>query len=179
MHTWMTGLGLNPSELIVFAVIHGYTASCGSYKGGMEMLGKWCGVNRQHAYRYLKPLIEKGLVKQIKASGGRNAAAYISTVKPSQYGTDDESQMGRLTAPERDGKPSQYGTHIDNIDIINNTPSIPLKGGSANAGAKSEAPRRKPRRPKNRALNYMTNGATTEAVLRAAGISMGEEFYED
>ena len=37
-----TDLHLTGNELIVFAVIHGYTVSCGSYKGGMEMLGKWC-----------------------------------------------------------------------------------------------------------------------------------------
>lgn len=164
LHTWMTELGLNPSELIVFAVIHGYTVSCGSYKGGMEMLGKWCGVSRQHAYRYLQPLIEKGLVKQTQGSGGRNAAVYVSTVNPSQYGTDEEDQKGRLTVPNRDSKPSQIGTHINNNRYIDNPPT-PLKGG-----------KHKKRIP--RSLNYMHGEPLTEDNLNAMGITMGSEFYD-
>jgi hypothetical protein len=161
----MTELGLNTSELIAFAVIHGYTVSCGGYQGGMEMLGKWCGTSRQHAYRYLKPLIDKGFVKQVKASGGRNAAVYISTVKPSQYGTVEEDQLGRLTVPKRDGKPSQYGTHIDNNRYID-TPYSPPKRG-------------RHKKSPNRALNYLHGKPLTEEEMKAMGISTGQEFYDE
>ena len=173
LHTWMaTDLHLTGNELIVFAVIHGYTVSCGSYKGGMEMLGKWCGVSRQHAYRHLQPLIEKGLVKQTQGSGGRNTAVYISTVKPSQYGTDEENQKGRLTVPNRDGKPSQYGTHIDNIDIID-TPYSPPKGDGA---GRPQRPRRKTRSQK-RATNIMTDPHFEEEARRIVRESSAE-FYD-
>lgn len=177
LHSWMTELGLNPSELIAFAVIHGYTVSCGSYKGGMEMLGKWCGVSRQHAYRYLQPLIEKGLVKQTQGSGGRNTAVYISTVKPSQYGTDEENQRGRLTVPNRDGKPSQFGTHIDNIDIID-TPYSPPTRGTAHADAKPERKRRTSGK-RRRAVDIIPSGIDYSSEgLKRMGISQGEEFYD-
>ena len=174
LHTWMTELGLNPSELIVFAVIHGYTASCGEYHGGVEVLGKWTGLRRQHVYPFLKSLVDKGLIRQTRTSGGRHAAAYISLVNRPNIGQFD----GRLTVRNRDGKPSEIGTHIDNIDIIDNPPT-PLGGGRANADARPERKRRSNSR-RNRALNYMhSEHRYTEDDLRKMGISLGEEFYDN
>lgn len=173
----MTELGISGNELIAFAVIYGYTVSCGGYQGGMETLGKWCGVNRQNAYRYLQPLIEKGLVKQVKGSGGRNAAVYISTVQPSQNETVKEKQMRRLTVSNRDGKPSQIETHIDNIDIID-TPYSPPKGDSANADAKPERKRRTSGK-RRRAVDIISSESDySPEGLKRMGISQGEEFYD-
>lgn len=173
LHTWMTELGLNPSELIVFAVIHGYTASCGEYHGGVEVLGKWTGLRRQHVYPFLKSLVDKGLIRQTRTSGGRHAAAYISLVNRPNIGQFD----GRLTVRNRDGKPSEIGTHIDNIDIIDNPPT-PLGGGRANADARPERKRRSSGK-RRRAVDIIPSGIdySTEG-LKKMGISQGEEFYD-
>ena len=138
LNMWMaTELNLSGNELIVFAVIHGYTASCGEYHGGVEVLGKWTGLRRQHVYPFLKSLTDKGLIKQTRASGGRHAAAYISLVNRPNIGQLD----GQLTVLNRDSKPSEIGTHIDNKDNID-TPYSPPRGDSANANAKQRARRR-------------------------------------
>lgn len=173
LHTWMTELGLNPSELIVFAVIHGYTASCGEYHGGVEVLGKWTGLRRQHVYPFLKSLADKGLIKQTRASGGRHAAAYISLVNRPNIGQLD----GQLTVRNRDGKPSEIGTHIDNNRYID-TPYSPPTRGTAHADAKPERKRRSSGK-RRRAVDIIPSGIdySTEG-LKKMGISQGEEFYD-
>ena len=168
LHSWMTGLGLSASELICFAVIHGYTEYAGGYQGGMEALGKWCGLARSHVYPVIKSLTDKQLIAQTSPSKGRNAAVYVSLGKPSHIGTVE----GRLTVPYSDGKPSHIGTHIDNIDNIDNNPLNPPKRGT------ERKPYRRSRR-QNPALDYKDDTDYSREALRANGISFGEEFYSD
>ena len=171
LNMWMASeLGLSGNELIVFAVIHGYTAFCGGYQGGMDMLGKWCGLSRRNAYRVISPLIEKGLVKQTVSSKGRNASVYVSLVNRVNMTQLD----AQLTVSNRDGKPCQNDTHIDNNRYIDKPPVSPLKGGGT---AKPQRPRRKTR-SQERATNILTDPRLAEDVERIVKES-SEEFYQD
>ena len=168
LNMWMASeLNLSGNELIIFAVIHQYTAYQGGYDRGMNGLTDWTGCARSKAYEAVNRLIDKGLVERSSASKGRNPTVYRSKV--------NRPETGRFW----DGKPSQNGTvnrpetgHlIDSIDSIDNTPYNPPKRGTE----------RKPYRPrrKNPALNYDQGGSYDKETLKQQyGISFGEEFYE-
>lgn len=62
---WMLELDLNTRELLTYALIYGFSQdgeSC--YHGSLEYLGEWLGIDSAHSVRYLKPLVEKGLVEK-------------------------------------------------------------------------------------------------------------------
>jgi len=66
---WMLDLGLNTRELLTYALIYGFSQDGeGYYYGSLEYLSSWLGMSdRTNATRYLKPLVEKGLL--IKKEG--------------------------------------------------------------------------------------------------------------
>jgi hypothetical protein len=172
----MTELGLNPSELIAFAVIHHYTAYQGGYAGGALALSKWCGIAKSKIYRVLDKLIEKEYVVKLKTSKGRGTTVYASIINCPQTGQLEDakgdsylSRKGTVNCPET-------GHYIDNRYI--DTPYSPPKGDSANAGAKSGASERKRRRPR-RATNIISSGDDySDERLAEMGITMGKEFYD-
>ena len=59
---WMAKTGLNPSELIIFAVIHSFTESGGSYFGGISTLKEWTGCGERTVQNALKHLVSEGWV---------------------------------------------------------------------------------------------------------------------
>ena len=61
---WMLDLNLNTRELLCYAIIYGFSQSDpGFYYGSLEYLANWLGVDdRSNVTRYLKPLVEQGLV---------------------------------------------------------------------------------------------------------------------
>lgn len=179
LHKWMTELGLNPSELIAFAVIHHYTAYQGGYAGGALALAKWCGIAKSKIYRVLDKLIEREYVVKLKVSKGRGTSVYASIVNCPQTGQLEGAKGDSCLSPNGTVNCPKTGHYIDNRYIDN--PPTPLKGGSASAGAKPGERKRRRGAPKpNRALNYL-RGKTdySDEELRKLGISMGEEFYED
>ena len=66
---WMLDLNLNTRELLTYALIYGFSQDGeGYYYGSLEYLSSWLGMSdRTNAARYLKPLVDKGLV--IKKEG--------------------------------------------------------------------------------------------------------------
>lgn len=68
----MTELGLSSSELIVFAIIYGFTVSTEEHvcTASLDYLADWAGVSRMQVTRVIKALTEKGLV--IKENVRRN-----------------------------------------------------------------------------------------------------------
>jgi len=136
VYEWMVKeCGLSGNELLVFALIHGYTETVGEYAGGVAKIGEWISVSRQHVYPYLRSLTEKGLIEQAKPSGGRTTATYISKANRPKFGRLEREATDRIS----DGKPTEYRTvnrpnighnNIRNIDrddfgIENNTPLSP------------------------------------------------------
>lgn len=81
---WMLDLDLNTRELLTYALIYSFSQdgkSC--YYGSLEYLSKWLGINdRTNAVRYLKPLVEKGLVakKDIRTRANQKGCLYIALI---------------------------------------------------------------------------------------------------
>lgn len=62
---WMVDLGLSSNELLIFAVINGFSMDGKStFNGGLQYLCDLTGINRRTAIRCLSNLIEQGLVKK-------------------------------------------------------------------------------------------------------------------
>jgi len=60
---WMLELGLNTRELLTYALIYSFGQYDSYYYGSLEYLAAWLGINdRTNATRYLKPLVDKGLI---------------------------------------------------------------------------------------------------------------------
>ena len=62
---WMLDLNLNARELLVYAIIYGFSQDGeGYYYGSFSYLAEWLGIRNssQNVIRYLKPLVEKNLV---------------------------------------------------------------------------------------------------------------------
>ncbi len=81
---WMLELKLNTRELLTFALIYSFSQDQMSfYYGSLEYLASWLGVSdRTNAVRYLKPLVERGLVKktEVRAKNNQKACLYQSVV---------------------------------------------------------------------------------------------------
>ena len=61
---WMLDLNLNTRELLTYALIYGFSQDGeGYYYGSLEYLSSWLGMSdRTNATRYLKPLVDRGLL---------------------------------------------------------------------------------------------------------------------
>ena len=60
---WMLELGLNTRELLTYALIYSFGQYNSYYYGSLEYLAAWLGISdRTNAIRYLKPLVDKGLI---------------------------------------------------------------------------------------------------------------------
>lgn len=81
---WMLELGLNTRELLTYALIYGFCQdkeSC--YYGSLEYLACWLGIkDRTNATRYLKPLVEKGLVtkEDVRTKINQKACIYRTLI---------------------------------------------------------------------------------------------------
>lgn len=68
---WMvTKLGLQDKELILYALIHGFSrkGSDSFFTGNNSYLGKWLRVDKKHVSRYTSSLIKKNLIERIENS---------------------------------------------------------------------------------------------------------------
>ena len=73
----MRTLGLKGNDLLVFAVIHGYSqAGEGCYFGSLSHLAEVCGMARSTAAEVLKRLVESGLLKKTEIY--RNGVKYCT-----------------------------------------------------------------------------------------------------
>ena len=63
---WMLNLNLNTRELLTYALIYGFSQDGeGYYYGSLEYLSSWLGMSdRTNATRYLKPLVDRGLLEK-------------------------------------------------------------------------------------------------------------------
>lgn len=65
---WMrTQLGLKGNELLVYAIIYGFSQEEGNrFKGSLQYLADWCGATKQGISNNLKSLIEKGYIDKFE-----------------------------------------------------------------------------------------------------------------
>lgn len=61
------GLGLRGSELLVYALVNGYSqGGRGMFTGTLEHVGSVCGLSRRTAARTLSSLVERGLLEKVQ-----------------------------------------------------------------------------------------------------------------
>ena len=67
---WMiTRLGLSGNDLLVYAIIYGFSQDgINYYNGKRAYLAEWCGSSERSVSRNLKNLLDKGLIEQIYKS---------------------------------------------------------------------------------------------------------------
>lgn len=63
---WMrTELGLKGNDLLVYAIIYGFTqAENQHFTGSLGYLAEWCGATKQGIIGNLKKLLERGLIEK-------------------------------------------------------------------------------------------------------------------
>ena len=102
------GLGLKGNELLVYAVIYGFSQDNDSwFTGSQSYLAKWCNSTRQGIQKNLNSLINKGLIEKRPTT--------INGVIYNDY---------RCCHPANSvGRGSEQSLH-HNIEHIDNTPSV-------------------------------------------------------
>ena len=81
---WMTNLNIKGNELIVYAIIHGFSQDNDSYfYGSLNYLAQWTGTTEQCMADVLKKLGDKGLVERIVREGKTNL---YRTINPFEQG---------------------------------------------------------------------------------------------
>ena len=80
---WMLSLGLNTRELLVYAIIYGFSQNEeGFYYGSYNYLASWLGIDdSKNVTRYLKPLVDKKLVikKEARSKLNQKMCIYKTT----------------------------------------------------------------------------------------------------
>lgn len=79
---WMrTKLNLKGNELLVYAVIYGFSQTDNQmFTGSLQYLADWCGATKQGILKNLKSLLDKGLIgKKEKTTNGIKFVDYYTT----------------------------------------------------------------------------------------------------
>lgn len=132
---WMrTKLNLKGNELMLYALIYGFSQDGDTwFIGTLKYMADWIGVESKNVYgRYIKPLVDKGLlIKEDYFIGKLKMAKYkavIPTSNPDYQDNcgypqnEDTSPKMRDTLPQNDGatSPKMRDNNISNNLDINN-----------------------------------------------------------
>lgn len=117
---WMvTELGLKGNELLIYALIYGFSQTEGQvFNGSLQYLADWTNSTKQGVLKNLKSLVEKGLIeKKETIFNGVKSCEYYSTkfngVKQSLIGGIKQSLTGGIK------QSLTNNIEIDNIDRDN------------------------------------------------------------
>jgi len=117
---WMaTELGLKGNELLVYAIIYGFSQTKGQvFNGSLQYLADWTNSTKQGVLKNLKSLVEKGLIeKKETIFNGVKSCEYYSTkfngIKQSLIGGIKQSLTGGIK------QSLTNNIEIDNIDRDN------------------------------------------------------------
>ena len=148
---WMINeLNLKSNELIVYAIIYGFTQKEGQvFNGGISYIADWINSTRQTAMNVIKSLEEKGLILKVHegdVTGKKNT--YIATkslVKKFDYYKNLTSQEIILDLVKIFNKPSQNFLHnIINIIYKKNNDTFSPDGESIVGEKEDDIPEDKP-----------------------------------
>lgn len=135
---WMvTDLNLKGNELLLYALVYGFSQDEGSFSGGLQYVMDWLGCSKPTAIATLKSLSEKGFIERNEQE--------ISGVKVVYYRCKNLTG-GKETLPEvvknfnRGGKKTLPNNKYINKNINNNPPISP-QGDETNLDAELNAQR--------------------------------------
>ena len=114
---WMINdLGLQDKELILYALIHGFSriGSNSVFAGNNSYMGKWLSVNKANVNRYTSALIKKGLIERIEDN---NSIKYRAIVPNNGNNTPNQFEYTLINGEENEGNQNEYTpNHIENRD---------------------------------------------------------------
>ena len=88
---WMTNLDIKGNELLVYAIIHGFSQDNDSYfHGSINYLCKWTKTSEVCMIEVLKKLVDKGLLEKVVRDGRTNL---YRTINPFEKNINDVSSV--------------------------------------------------------------------------------------
>ena len=91
---WMTNLDIKGNELLVYAIIHGFSQDKDSYfHGSIKYLTEWTKTSEVCIIDVLKRLIEKGLLQKVQRDGQTNLYRTINPFEESVQPTEEISEV--------------------------------------------------------------------------------------
>ena len=94
---WMVNdLHLKGNELIVFAVIYGFSQSVQRYSGGLQYLADWTNSTKRGVIKNIQSLLDKGLIKKSEnIMNGVKFCEYESSLLVNKvHGVGEQSSLG-------------------------------------------------------------------------------------
>lgn len=134
---WMlTRLGLKGNELMIYAVIYGFTQNGETeFVGSMKYLADWTNSTIESVRKCIKSLIDKGyIIKSLDGSGVNAYKAVLSAVYPHEdktvdnFGNDAERPIQQSCMPIQQ---SCINNYINNNNIDNKDTHTPPCGGES------------------------------------------------
>ncbi len=120
----LTELGLKGNELIIYAIIYGFSQSGEgqNYTGSLQYLADWTNSTKRSVINNLNSLVEKGYItKQYTVKNGVKYceyAAYFTGGENISQGSETISLVGEKSTPEGSEKNSPNNIDINNIENI-------------------------------------------------------------
>lgn len=125
---WMVDLKLSSNELIIFAVVNGFSMDkVSSFRGGLAYLCKVTGIARRTAINCLNSLVERGLLKK------SNLFDHEKNVVFSSYSVDFNQCKKCTSENSALVKNFPRGSENSALGVVKN-----LHGGSENSAPKKE-----------------------------------------
>ena len=125
IHGWMVDeLGLAGNDLLIYAVIYGYTAAGGEFTGGAQHLRKMTGASRETVKRSLRELTDRDLIDRRKVTVKDGSATYYTTKSdPRGLGHFDPRGLGQNEHPTNNQNKSLkynniYNAHAHAIETV-------------------------------------------------------------
>lgn len=111
----VTDLKLKGNELIIYAIIYGFSQAEGQkFSGGLQYLADWTNTSKQSVLNNLKSLIKKGLI--IKNDKVLNGVKFVE-----YYSKNLNGVLKKFEYPIKKILPNNINNNIDdNKEIINN-----------------------------------------------------------
>ncbi len=117
-------LGLKDKELLVYALIYGFTQDGDDwFTGSMQYIGNWLGVESKNVYpRYLKPLVDNGLlIKKEEKKNNQIFPMYKAVFIPQNQQKHDSNSENKGDHPQNEGGTLKMrGVHSNDDDPTQN-----------------------------------------------------------
>ena len=112
----VTDLGLSGNDLMVYAIIYGFSQDGESvFRGSRQYLANWCNSTVRGIQKNLNRLMELGLIKQVYHSVDNHEVHYKAIV-PNKQGTDEQSSPSDVNKVHECNEQSSLNNIVDNIE---------------------------------------------------------------
>lgn len=131
IQSWMrTELNLSGNELLVYAVIYGFSQDDNSrFSGSRQYLADWCGCTTRNIQNILNDLLEKGLIVKFETSkNGIKVCEYMTTKDTKTTSEKISPPVKKFHHPSEKISPNNIDDTIDDTTIINNCSDNEFEG---------------------------------------------------